>query len=109
MVITNEYLFIKKGRALKKVLLKDIIYIKVEERYCNVITDKEKFLIMISLKKMLGLLGDQFCRTHRNHIVNLERIEEIIPSDNLIMLSGNHTATLSDKYKDLLKKVKTLK
>jgi DNA-binding LytR/AlgR family response regulator len=109
-IISSEYLFIKKGKSLKKVLLTDIIYIEVEEKYCNIITEKEKFVILISLTKISKLLDDSmFSRTHRNFIVNTEKITEIIPSDNLILLSGNHKATLSDTYKDILKNVRTLK
>ncbi|MFT7336218.1 MAG: two-component system LytT family response regulator, partial [Porticoccaceae bacterium] len=99
-VISDEYMFIKKGKSLKKVLIADIVYIEVEERYCNIITAYEKFVILISLIKILELLdASKFCRTHRNYIVNSEKIVEIIPADNLVLLSGNHKAILSDKYK----------
>ncbi|ALJ05111.1 LytTR family transcriptional regulator [Pseudalgibacter alginicilyticus] len=109
-IISNEYLFIKKGKSLKKVLVKDIIYIEVEEKYCNIITENEKFVILISLTKILKLLDAScFCRTHRNYIVNTEKITEIIPADNLIILSGDHKATLSETYKDFTKKIRTLK
>lgn len=109
-VISNEYLFIKKGKSLKKVLLNEIIYIEVEEKYCNIITEKEKFVILISLTKLLNLLDNAiFCRTHRNFIVNTEKIVEIVPADNLILLSGGHKATLSDTYKTIIKKIRTLK
>ncbi|MDO5969865.1 response regulator transcription factor [Flavivirga aquimarina] len=109
-VITNEYLFVKKGRALKKVLISEIVYIEVEERYCNIITEKEKFVILISLTKILKTLDTtKFCRTHRNYIVNIEKIVEIIPADNLIILTGNRKAILSDKYKDFIKKIQVLR
>ena len=109
-IISEDYLFIKKGKSLKKVLLGDIIYIEVEEKYCNIITENEKFVILTSLTKISKLLDEAvFSRTHRNYIVNTEKIIEIIPGDNLILLSGNHKATLSDTYKDILKKVRTLK
>ncbi|MFI1771969.1 LytR/AlgR family response regulator transcription factor [Thalassobellus citreus] len=109
-IISDDYLFIKKGKALKKVLITDIIYIEVEEKYCNIITENEKFVILISLTKILKLLDSAvFSRTHRNYIVNTEKIIEIIPADNLIILSGNHKAVLSDTYKDILKKIRTLK
>ena len=109
-VISSEFLFIKKGKSLKKVTITDIIYIEVEEKYCNIVTEKEKFVILISLTKILELLNpNMFYRTHRNYIVNSDKIIEIIPADNLIILAGNHKITLSDKYKDLMKKVRTLK
>jgi len=109
-IVSKESLFIKKGKSLKKVQTNEIIYIEVEEKYCNIITEKEKFVILISLVKILELLdATKFHRTHRNFIVNLEKVEEIVPSDNLILLSGNHKATLSDTYKDIIKKIRTLK
>lgn len=109
-IIGSEYLFIKKGKSLKKVLIADIIYVEVEEKYCNIITEKDKFVILISLKKIFDLLdSSSFCRTHRNYIVNTEKILEIIPADNLILLAGNHKATLSEKYKDIIKKIRTLR
>ncbi|SED08724.1 DNA-binding response regulator, LytR/AlgR family [Tenacibaculum sp. MAR_2009_124] len=109
-VISSDYLFIKKGKSLKKVQIKEIIYIEVEEKYCNIITEKEKFVILISLTKLLTLLDNAiFARTHRNFIVNIEKIIEIVPADNLILVSGNHKVTLSDRYKDIIKKVRTLK
>lgn len=109
-IVSADYLFIKKGKSLKKVFISAIIYIEVEEKYCNVITENEKFVILISLTKILKLLDNSiFCRTHRNFIVNTEKILEIVPSDNLIILSGNHKTTLSETYKALLKRIRTLK
>jgi DNA-binding LytR/AlgR family response regulator len=109
-VISNEYLFIKKGKSLKKIRISDIIYINVEDKYCNIITANEKFVILISLTKILKLLDDAvFFRTHRNFIVNAEKIIEITPADNLIILVDGYHATLSEKYKDIMKKIRTLK
>lgn len=109
-VVGDEFLYIKKGKSLKKVLIHDIIYIEVEEKYCNIITDKEKFVILISLKKILNMLeGDGFSRTHRNYIVNTSKIIEIVLSDNLVILEGNHKAVLSDRYKDIIKEAKVLR
>lgn len=109
-VISTEHLFIKKGKSLKKVQITDIVYIEVEEKYCNIITEKEKFVIMISLTKISEMLDSSvFCRTHRNYIVNIDKITEIIPTDNLVILAGNHKVTLGEKYKDLIKRIRTLK
>ncbi|WP_430412687.1 LytR/AlgR family response regulator transcription factor [Kordia sp.] len=109
-IISTEHLFIKKGKSLKKVHIDEIIYIEVEEKYCNIITEKEKFVILISLVKILELLDEtKFYRTHRNFIVNLQKVEEIVPADNLILLTGNHKATLSGTYKDIINKFRTIK
>lgn len=109
-VVSTDSLFIKKKNTLKKVRMDDIIYIEVEERYCNIITEHEKFVIMISLTKLSELLeSSKFVRTHRNYIVNTSKIEEIILPENLLILQGNHKVTLSDKHKDFLRKFNILK
>lgn len=108
-ILSRDYLFIKKKNSLKKILVTDITYIEVEERYCNVITSEEKFVIQISLTKILELLDPaKFTRTHRNYIVNTEKITEIVVADNLILLQGNHKVTLSDTYKDFINQFRIL-
>lgn len=109
-IVTQDYLYIQKGRSLKKVLITEIIYIEVEGRYCNIITEKGKFVILISLAKITQLLNPNvFGRASRNFVVNLLKIEEIYPNDHLIMLSGNHKVAFSDKYKDIINKDTILK
>jgi len=109
-IISHDSLFIKKKNSLKKVTIDDIIYIEVEERYCNIITAHEKFVIMISLTKISALLAkNKFVKTHRNYIINTEKIEEIILNDNLVILKGNHKVTLSEKHRDFIKKLIVLK
>ena len=109
-IISNEYLFIKKKNVLNKVLLTDIIYIEVEDRYCNIMTKKEMFVIQIALEKMKRLLdNDIFIQTHRKYLINSNEIEQINTGDNLILLTGKHKVTIGDKYKDILKKFTVLK
>lgn len=108
-VISSDFLFIKKKNALKKVAINDILYIEVEDRYCNIITEKEKFVILISLTKISAVLDtNKFIRTHRNTMVNSNKIEEIILADNLIVLKGGHKVNLSNTYKDFIKKMNIL-
>lgn len=102
--VSPEYLFIKKNKSLKKVAIADIVYIEVEERYCNVITQQEKFVVMMSLNRIAEYLNPaMFFKTHRNFIINISHALEIVPSDNLILMQGGYKVTLSDKYKDFLK------
>jgi two-component system LytT family response regulator len=64
----------------------------------------------MSLTKAMELLdANTFCQTHRNYIVNTEKIIEILPADNLIVLEGNNKVILSDKYKSFTKQFQILK
>jgi two-component system LytT family response regulator len=107
--INRDFIFIRKGKSLRKVLIKEIIYIEVEERYCNVITKTKKFVIQISLTKILPLLeSHKFVRTHRNYIVNPDKILKIILSKKTIIMEGNHTITLGNKYRNFINTYKIL-
>ncbi|WBX75470.1 response regulator transcription factor [Tenacibaculum ovolyticum] len=109
-VISQDYLFIKKTNALRKVMLSSILYIEVDDRYCNIITEKEKYIIQVSLGKISELLDNKiFIRTHRKYIVNSNAIEQIILNDNLLILKGNHKVTFSGKYKNVVKDFHILK
>ncbi|WP_435263366.1 LytR/AlgR family response regulator transcription factor [Tenacibaculum sp. nBUS_03] len=109
-VVTKDYLFIKKRSALKKVLLSSIIYIEVDNRYCSIITELEKFVIQISLAKILKYINTAvFQQIHRKYIVNINSIEQIVTADNLLLLKNNHKVTFSSKYKDLIYNFSILK
>ncbi|WP_237275166.1 LytR/AlgR family response regulator transcription factor [Tenacibaculum ovolyticum] len=109
-VISQDYLFIKKTNTLRKVMLSSILYIEVDDRYCNIITEKEKYIIQVSLGKISELLDSNiFIRTHRKYIVNSNAIEQIILNDNLLILKGNHKVTFSGKYKNVVKDFHILK
>lgn len=109
-VIGIDYLFIKKKQSLKKTLISEILYIEVEGRYCNIVTENEKFVVLISLLKISELLKrNNFIRTHRNYLVNSEKILEIMTDDNLIVLKGSHKIPVSDKYKNFTANLNVLK
>ncbi|MEM6717975.1 MAG: response regulator transcription factor [Bacteroidota bacterium] len=110
IVANKKSLFIKKKNALHKVLLDHIVYVEVENRYCNIITETEKYVILISLGKIKEFLDTNiFLQIHRKYIINSLAIEQIIPKDNLIVLKGNHSVTLGTKYKKILKDFVILK
>jgi two-component system, LytTR family, response regulator len=109
-VAGSDCLYIKKKQSLKKVLYDDILYIEVEERYCNIVTEREKFVIMISLTRIAELLDkDRFVRTHRNFLVNTGKIEEIVLQDNLVILKGGHRVVLAEKHQDFIRKFNILR
>lgn len=108
-VISDDHLFIKKNKSLKKIFVADILYVEVEQRYCNIYTESERFVVLISLVKIAALFEKHaFIRTHRNYLVNSKMIEEIILNEDSIILKGKHSVPLSDKYKKLTKDINLL-
>lgn len=108
--IDERSIFLKKKNAFYRINLKNIIYIEVENRYCNIITDKGKFIVMMPLSKIKEYLNASlFIQTHRKYIVNSETIEQIVLRDNLLILKGNHKVNMSTSYKKILQNFKILK
>lgn len=110
MVMGSDSFFIRKKNALKKVNTSDMLYIEVEERYCHIVTAEEKFVVQISLSRVMELLDkNRFIRTHRKYLVNSEKISEIVLADNLILLKGGQHIPFSDHYREFLYRFVVLK
>ena len=63
-----------------------IVYIETENRACRIHTEKESFLQNEPLSYYESRLrGNRFFRTHKSFIVNLDRVEEMVP-----MYSGTY-------------------
>jgi DNA-binding LytR/AlgR family response regulator len=74
---TNE-IFIKKGSALVKLKIKDIIYIEALENNVTLNTNNEKFTIHFTMKGIENQLPSEiFIRVHRSFIVNISLIKTI--------------------------------
>ncbi|MDO5970520.1 response regulator transcription factor [Flavivirga aquimarina] len=100
-VFITDSFFVKDGQSLVKLSPDDIQYIQVDGPYCNMVTDKGKYILQISLSKfMKELPTNQFLKTHRNYMVNTKKIKAIYPYDNLILLTGEKKIILSRRYKE---------
>ncbi len=109
-VVGSEYFFIKKKDVLKKVALTEIVNIEVEERYCTIYTLTDKFVIQISLAKIMDILdANRFYRTHRKHIVNADCIVEIQPSDHLLLLTNKQLVPIGERFRDVLQKFRIIR
>ncbi|WP_298418767.1 response regulator transcription factor [uncultured Kordia sp.] len=91
--------FLKKHDTFYKVLPNDIFHAEVEGRYCKIHTQENEFLVQHSLTEFQKTLPTTFLRTHRNYIVNVTRVKEIDPKNNLIVLENDKTILLSRSFK----------
>lgn len=74
----EKQFFVKKGNSLIRIALSDVKYAQAFDNYTYLITDKDKILIPITLKKISERLHTRnFFRTHRSYMVNLDLVEEI--------------------------------
>jgi DNA-binding LytR/AlgR family response regulator len=93
----SEYFFVKSGRALQKVLLKDILYFEGEKEYVRVVTPTLKLLVYRRLKDIEEQLSATFARVHNSYIVNIARLESI--RDNQVYVGGKQIP-ISEKFRE---------
>jgi len=93
----EEYFFIKSGRALNKVLLKDILYFEGEKEYARLVSINDKILIYKRLKDIEEQLSPSFTRVHNSYIVNIARVDSI--RDNHIFIGGKQIP-ISEKFRE---------
>jgi len=94
----EEYFFVKSGRDLQKVLLKDILYFEGEKEYARLVTAGNKLLIYRRLKDIEEQLFPRFVRVHNSYIVNIAQLDSI--RDNHIFIGGRQIP-ISEKFKDI--------
>jgi len=93
----EEYFFIKSGRALNKVLLKDILYFEGEKEYARLVSINDKILIYKRLKDIEEQLSPSFTRVHNSYIINIARVDSI--RDNHIFIGGKQIP-ISEKFRE---------
>jgi len=75
---TNEYIFVKSGKQLKKIFLNEILFIESMENYVNVFTTSSKEVVYSTLKLFSeSLPAGQFLQVHRSYVVNIRHIQSI--------------------------------
>jgi len=93
----EEYFFIKSGRMLHKVLLKEILYFEGEKEYARLVTPTQRLLIYRRLKDIGEQLSGSFARVHNSYIVNIARLDSI--RDNHVFI-GAKQIPISEKFRE---------
>jgi DNA-binding LytR/AlgR family response regulator len=87
----NEEIFIKKGSALVKLKLREIIYIEALENYVTLNTNDDKYTIHFTMKAIEQQLpSGVFIRVHRSYIINKSKIQTIKENSLDLIIGGSH-------------------
>jgi two-component system, LytTR family, response regulator len=93
----QDYFFVKSGKVLRKILLKDILYFEGEKEYVRLVTGQEQLLIYRRLKDIEEQVLLPFIRVHNSYIINSEQLVKI--EDNHIYIAGKRIP-ISEKFRD---------
>jgi len=99
----DNFILIKDGYTTIKLFLYEIIYIKSDNNYIEIYTEKTKYLERNSLESILSTINsDNFMKVHRSYVINLNHLKEF--KSNTVIL-GERSIPVSRKYIKELKDI----
>jgi len=108
-IMMDGYVFIKDKSQLFRVKVDDILFIEALGDYVNVFTLDKKYTTLMTMKKLeANLPSEKFCRVHRSHIVNIDKVTEINGNEYDLYV-GKKRIPIGETYKaELLKRIKII-
>jgi two-component system, LytTR family, response regulator len=94
---SQEFFFVKSGKTLRKIILKDIQYFEGEKDYVRLVKGDEQLLIYRRLKDIEEQLKLPFIRIHNSYIVNYEQLSKM--EDNHIYIVDKRIP-VSEKFRE---------
>ena len=95
--IEQDYIFIKDGRTIRKILFDDIYFMEAKGDYVKIHFADKYYVIHATLKVLEEKLSSKkFIRVHRSYIVAIDKIDYI--EDNVLFLN-TVPVPLSEFYK----------
>ena len=99
-----ESFYVRNNNVLNRIKYNEIYWIKSDGNYCNIHTDRKKFVTKISLVSIMRKLEKlDFMRVHKQYIVPINRIENINLFNNLLYI-GDKMIPIGRSYKSNLVK-----
>lgn len=96
----EKFLFVKSDKQMKKVFLKEILFIEGLENYICIYTASEKILVHSTMKNIYNSLPESnFIQTHRSFIVNIDHVSLI--EGNILNIAG-HEIPVARNYREIV-------
>lgn len=101
-IITKNCFFFKEQDTYRKVLSRDIAYVKSQRNYCDIFSiSGQTFVARIPIGKLEQMLPAHFMAVHRQYIVNLHLVESFSAKKEIIQI-GTTDIPVSKSNKKLL-------
>ena len=103
----EEFIFINVDKILRKINLKNIIYVQSDRNYVTVVTKELRLSFIDSLKNWGDYLeSDNFLQIHRSFIININYIEKL--TGNLAYISKQKIPVGKTYKENLFKRIKPI-
>lgn len=92
-------IFIKSGYEYIRIGTEDIVYIKSDADYTEIVLSGKKYLSSESLKNWLETLdGDRFVQVHRSYIINVAKIVKVV--GNQLYMDNESVVPIGRAFKE---------
>ena len=93
----NDKLFVKQNYRFQKLQIADIQFIKADNHYSDIVLEKRKITLRMSLQSILERLqSEELTRIHRSYAVNMSCIDEFNDTEIII---GKNSIPIGQSYK----------
>jgi len=81
--LTKDYMFIKDGYVFRKIFFSELLYLESDANYVTLhLQSQKKVMVRSTLNDFIEQLNQKiFIRVHRSYSVNINRIEDIFPTE----------------------------
>lgn len=95
----EPYFFVRENSSYIQIAYKDVLYMKAQENYLQIVTKQASYSPIVSISKMEEQLrGEVFMRVHRSYLVHRSAIQAI--TKNEIVLTSGDTIPIGDQYRN---------
>lgn len=101
--ILKKSIFVKDSHLYRKIIFKDILYIKSDNVYIEIYTTAKTYVVRSTLKDFLKKLPqDDFLRTSKSYIINIKHVQAMNSRDVII---DDKMIPISKEYKPIIQKM----
>ncbi|AEI49658.1 LytR/AlgR family response regulator transcription factor [Runella slithyformis] len=98
------YFFVREGHSYVQIAYHDVLYMKAQEHYLQIVTKEATYTSLLSLAKIEEQLkGEVFLRVHRSFLVHRSAIA-VIHKNDLVLVNGE-SIPLGDQYRSKISRV----
>lgn len=95
---TDKHIFVKYERQIKKIYLKEILFVEGEENYVYIYTLSGKVMVRSTMKHILESLPESnFLQIHKSYVVNIAHISNV--EGNMLGI-GEYKVPIARNYRE---------
>jgi len=101
--ILKKSIFVKDSHLYRKIIFKDILYIKSDNVYIEIYTTGKTYVVRSTLKDFLTKLPkNDFHRTSKSYIINVKHVQALNSRDIII---NDKMIPVSKEYKPIIQEI----